>query len=933
MPTPITPQLQQPPAAGGGALRFGRFTLDRAGARLLRDGQVVELAPRPFALLCCLADRPGRLVSKDELLDRVWGHRHVSDSALKVCINALRQALGDDARQPQWLHTVSRRGYRFDLAPLPTSLPATLTQGPDDPAPAGRARHAGAGAGAPAQPAPDAAPACPSAGNLPLPTGALCGRDDDLATLLLTLAQHRLVTLVGPGGVGKTRLALAAARLQAAADGCWLLRLDDLTSADAVGPALARTLGLAEGAGRSPAALAQALAPLALWLLLDNAEHIVEALAPQIALWLQQAPGLSMLVTSQRPLRLQAEVVLPLAPLATPAVHAEAPAVRSSPAVALLVQRVQMLRPDWVPAEADWPELAAVARALDGLPLALELAAARVPLLGAAGVRQRLGARLQMLTGGAADAPLRHRTLRASLDWSVGLLPPDAERALAWLSVFVGGFTAGAAQAVLARALPGADEWTLLDTLQALQDAALLDSTQPSAGRAGTAAAAGPSGLGAAGDAAGCAPEAPPVEPRLRLLDSVRLHGLERLALADEGLPAQAAHRAWALARWRAADRHDLQGGTERWLLPLQPELQNLTAAMERGLDRLQALSTSAGSPAEAALLARELAELVALATGFGLRSGLAAQLKAWRDRLQPWVAAAGSGWPALLRGQWCLGGAMLGGPGTLGTQEALALGEQAVALLDERPERRQLALYVSGVFQLRLGLHDALAATLAQMQAWSGEAAAAPSVRRLRPMLQALWAQARGDLPAYLAFWTGALAEARALGERFEAWRAAWGVGQALVLQGRSDEAVAVMDEALDEVRRAGQLQAQAGFASQAVLVRLSRDASPATLQRLLEVLPVLQGQGTVFAALGDALAWVPLWLGHTDDALRIQAWADARIATENMQRAPVARRVREAFAQATQDARPPDAPPLDEAAVLALVGALARQALLRSG
>ena len=863
-------------------MQFGPFLLDRRGGRLLRDGRPLDIAPKPLAVLCFLADRPGSLVTKDELLDGVWGHRFVSESVLKVTVNALRQVLGEDAREAHWVQTVPRRGYRFNEA----------------------VQVLAGGAAAPlaaAQPLQRSTPPLQRMGNLPLSGGLLIGREVALASLGDHMVTHRLVTLVGPGGVGKTTLALAAAAQAVPAGGVWLVRLDDLDDAQAVSRAVARALGLGEAAADSPEALAQALAPTPLRLLLDNAEHLAEGLAPQVASWLQRAPDLSVLVTSQRPLQVGGEQVWPVPPLDLPDAAADTESQRASPAVTLMVQLVQAQRPSWQPGPADLAELAATARALDGLPLALELAAARVPLLGAAGVRQRLDARLQMLTGGRADAPTRHRTLRASLEWTYGLLPPLPARALTWLAVFVGGFTADAAQAVLAPALPGADEWAILDALQLLQDMALLVAPETAAATSGPRADV----------------------PRLRLLDSVRLFGLERLTQAGDLAAARADHRAWMLGQFLASEEAYLAMGIERWLIPLEPEAQNLAAAMDHGLQALEASPLAGRDPADRCrdALAIDLASLAAASTNFCLRTGLGRLLKQWRDRLDAWTDGQVHAWPAAVLARWYLGGAMLGGQGMLNTRDALALGERAVGLLAEMPKRRQLALYVTGLFQLRLGQHDALAATLATMRRLSPDAASSPYVRRLRPMLEASLAQSRGDQATYLAYWTDALAESRELGDRFEAWRAAWGVGQALFLDGDLDAALAVMNQAYDEISAAGRLHSQSGMASQAVFFRLARDAGPETLVRLREVVPVLQSQGILLSALGDALAWVPLWQGRQAAALQVQAWADACIATEKLVRSHIARRMREQFAQATHDAAPDEAPPLDEAGALRLV------------
>jgi tetratricopeptide (TPR) repeat protein len=262
----------------------------------------------------------------------------------------------------------------------------------------------------------------------------------------------------------------------------------------------------------------------------------------------------------------------------------------------------------------------------------------------------------------------------------------------------------------------------------------------------------------------------------------------------------------------------------------------------------------------------------------------------------------------------------LLGGQGLLPTAEALALGEQALALLDDAPRRRQMALYVTGLFQLRLRREEALARTLERMGEAPAAAVATVYLRRLRPTLEAAVAQRRGDLAAYQAFFAEVVAESRALGDRFETWRATLGLGQARYLQGDLDGAVAVMDQAVDEIRAAGRWHTQIGLASQAVFIRLARDSSAESLALLHEVLPLLQSRGLVFNALGDALAWLPLRQGRLADALRVQAWADACAAADPAVRSHASQRLRDAFAQQTGDAPPPDAPPLDEAGALRL-------------
>ncbi|OYU74114.1 MAG: hypothetical protein CFE32_18820, partial [Alphaproteobacteria bacterium PA3] len=384
------PTAQQPTAA----LAIGPFVLDAAQARLTRNGQPVALTGRPLAVLALLAAHPQQLLSKDAVLDAVWGHQHVSESVLKVAINTLRAALGDDAKSPRFIETVPRRGYRF-LAPV---------------LPAGRVAEVTAAASASATPMPD-------------------------------LSQGNLPPQASPGGVGKTQLALAVARQSPPPDGTWLVRLDDLDNPTLLLAAVAQALRLGEGAGASTDALARALRPLALRLVLDNAEHLVDAVSTLLTTLLPAAPDLQVLVPSQQALRVAHEQVLPLAPLGLPADVADsAPVPASYAAAQLFCQRVAQQRPGYQPTTDEHADIAAICRALDGVPLALELAAARVPLLGVAGVRARLDERFALLTRAPRDAAARHRTLAAALDWTFNLLSPAEQQGLQRLAVFAGSF-------------------------------------------------------------------------------------------------------------------------------------------------------------------------------------------------------------------------------------------------------------------------------------------------------------------------------------------------------------------------------------------------------------------------------------------------------------------------------------------------------------
>ena len=852
-----------PEPANDEALSFGPFLLDRAGGRLVHQGQPVDLAPKPWAVLAYLAARPGRLVGKDELLDAVWGHRHVSDSVLKVTVNALRNALGDDAKAPRWLHTVSRRGYRFSDAVRGPSMAS--------------------GASTTALAAANARPL----GNLPTPGQTLIGRADAVAAVQLAMTTHRLVTLTGPGGVGKTCLALQVAAFEAPVDGVWLLRLEPFASAAAVTAALASTVGLSDGAGRSTEALGRALAPLRLRLVLDNAEHLVEVLAAPLATWLMAAPGLRVLCTSQRALNISGEQRLPLRPLALPDLSAHGASPADSPAVALLLQRVQALEPDWRADAAALSDAAAIAHALDGLPLALELAAARVPLLGMAGVRERLDARLKLLTHGLADAPDRHRTLRAALEWSVGLLPPPAAAVLDWLSVFAASFTLDAAQAVAAQAPHGLDEMALIDAIALLRDMALLVP----------------------------ASEAAPVG-RLRMYDSVRMLAAERLAARAEDRAARAALRRWLTRCFSRAFDRVAALPQEPWLALQEAEGEHLQVAMASGMTELQ-------PHAQVGLLA-ELAELGGVSVVFCIRAGLKHLSAGWlatMRRAAESLAPAASGDTLLALD---IHTTILASPGlVIDPSEGLAAAERAWPLLRGRGQigPAMYVLHHAGHLTMRLRRNGRCTELTAEIRAIEPPAANLYE-RRLAGWLDALQARVVGLVEPYNRFCAEMLQQSRARGDGPEAWIAAMGLGQALYLQGQGDAAVAVLDEAVDEVRSRGRLRVQVPLVAQAAVLRLTRDAGPDTVGRLREAVQVLKSEGMVWW-LADALAWVPLWDGRNDDSRRVQAWADGLLAARGEPRGPVFARLRAEWAARIGDDTPPDMPPLDEDGALRLARA----------
>lgn len=464
-----------PAAPDPPALRFERFELQPGERRLLVDGQPAAVGSRAFDLLLVLATQPQHLVSKNELLDRVWPGLVVEESNLHVQISGLRKLLGGEL-----IATIPGRGYRLNVQPL-----------------AGTAKVAAAAAagGAPAS-------GTPAAGAAAAGTAAagarLIGRGEDLAQLGAALAEPGCVTLVGAAGVGKTRLAQAlAARWSGPLH--WV-DLAALADAAQVPGALARALQLPLPEGDATAVLARALRQEGLLLVLDNAEHLIAAVADAVDRLLQAAPGSRWLVTSQLPLAIAPERVHRLEPLALPGTLDDEQALADG-ALALLVDRIVAVQRQFRVDAQSLPLLRALCTRLDGLPLALEMAATRVPTLGLAGVCDALGERFSLLTAGHRTAARRHRTLHAALDWSHGLLAPAEQRLFRSLGVFAGGFTIELALA--AAGTEGGDRWATIDRLATLVDRSLV--------------AAGPQAL-----------------PRYHLLDTLRAYALEQLAAAGE---------------------------------------------------------------------------------------------------------------------------------------------------------------------------------------------------------------------------------------------------------------------------------------------------------------------------------------------------------------------------------------------------------------
>jgi predicted ATPase/DNA-binding winged helix-turn-helix (wHTH) protein len=428
-------------------VRFGTLRLQPAHRRLLRDGQPVPLGARAFDVLTALATERHRIVTKAELLDRVWPDVVVEENNLAVQVSTLRKLVGPDV-----IATIPGRGYRFVAEVEGAGTDAQQTPAPSGPG----AVKTGDGALTP-----DPTP--------------LIGREADLALLAKLSAQGGgLVSIVGAGGIGKTRLARAHAQAERERwpDGVRWVDLAPLPPGGDVVAAIGRLLDAAPGPPPDVDRIARLLATKRLLLVLDNVEHVAPAAAAVARAVLAAAPGVQLLVTGQVALGLPGERVHRIQPLEVPA--AGASGCLDYPAVRLFVERARAddLRFDATKRGAA-EDIVAICSALDGLPLAIELAASRARLLGLAGLRERLNQRLRVLAPlRAADTPARQQTLRAALDWSHGLLAEREQRLLRRLAPFAGGFTLELAQDAASDA--EFDRWDVLDALGVLVDRSIV---------------------------------------------------------------------------------------------------------------------------------------------------------------------------------------------------------------------------------------------------------------------------------------------------------------------------------------------------------------------------------------------------------------------------------------------------------------------------
>jgi predicted ATPase/DNA-binding winged helix-turn-helix (wHTH) protein len=439
-----TPAFPAPRDLPDAAISFGPFRLLTETRALLEGERPVALGSRALEVLIALASRPGELVTKEELVADVWPDVSVDDSNLRAQVAALRKALRDGRDGARYVATVPGRGYRF------------VSQ---------VSRAARSSARPPAQ-----HPRLPARLTRPV------GRDEIVGAIGARLQRRRFLTVVGPGGIGKTTVALAAADALSDAfpDGVCLVDLAPLADAGNVPSALVSALALMAVSGDPTAAAVGFLRDRSMLIVLDSCEHVLEAAALLAERVLRGAAGVHVLATSREPLRAEGESVQRLAPLEAPPASATPDAAEALryPAVELFAERAAEGLDGFELSDADAPLVGEICRRLDGIALAIELAARRVAAFGVAGVAAQLDQSFRMLTGGRRTALPRHQTLGAALDWSYQFLN-DAERSvLRRLAVFAGGFGLEAACAVASD--DGIAESGVVDALASLVNKSLV---------------------------------------------------------------------------------------------------------------------------------------------------------------------------------------------------------------------------------------------------------------------------------------------------------------------------------------------------------------------------------------------------------------------------------------------------------------------------
>ena len=507
------------------AVHFGPYRIHPCQRLVLEAGRPLRLGRRAVDILLVLLEQAGNVVSKQELIARVWPKSVVEDGNLRVHMAALRKALGDGQAGQRYIVTVAQRGYSF-VAPLsiePMTLP---TDGPP---------HS-------------------QGHNLPLRRTRMIGRQALIDALVQQLPQQRFITLTGAGGIGKTTVALRVAELLIGhyADGIRLLDLAPLSAPSMILHNLAALLDLTLAEHEPLLALARSLHERQLLLVIDNCEHLLDDIALICETLLRHAPHLHILTTSREALRAEGEYVQRLEPLACPPATGNRAQAMGYPALQLLIERAMSHQDNFELSEAELPLAIDICQRLDGIPLAIELVAAQIERFGLPRLLVQMEDNFRLLTRGRRSALPRQQTLRATLDWSFDLLTQCEQICLRRLAVFRDGFSLASAAAVIAGGPIAPAE--VLGSITQLVAKSLLN-VEP-------------------GDD----------EVVYRLLDITRTYALEKLSQADELDTTREHHAARCLVLMEQAREDWERTATQAWIDRYAPLREDIRAALDWGL-------------------------------------------------------------------------------------------------------------------------------------------------------------------------------------------------------------------------------------------------------------------------------------------------------------------------------------------------------------
>ncbi len=705
------------------AYSFGRFQVNPASRQLLVEGRPAALGTRAFDVLLILIERRERLVTKDELLELAWPGLVVEENNLQVQISALRKIMGD-----RIIRTVQGHGYQFAVDVTPTPL------GQEQVA----ARKS----------------------NLPRPLTRFIGHETDLDEYQNLVATNRLVTLTGVGGCGKTRLVIElASRVRPMfAQGASFVDLAPIADAERVPLIVAKAVGLSERRGQPIVeTLCENLAEQQLLLVLDSCEHLLSACAALAHALLGRASWLKVLATSREALGVPGEYTLRVRSLTFPPPDWSdaSDRLQAFEAVQLFTDRARLIRQDFTLEASNAPAVADICRRLDGIPLAIELAAARTRTLSVNELQQKLDDRFRLLVGGSRMAPPRQQTLLATIKWSFDLLSETERALLLRVAVFAGGWTLEAAERVCSG--DGIDAADMLDLLTSLCDKCLALAEE----RNGTS--------------------------RYRMLETVRQYARDRLLECGDDPLWRERHLAYFLELAQQAEPQLFGSEQQVWLERLESEHENLRAAVTWATDA-----------------AGDITNGLRLAAALGRFWRIRGYHREGRAVLSAVLAVAPKTQVGGIRAKVLLGA------GTLamyqGDEAAAELFEESLALSRELGDRLGIANALHGLGYIAVEQGDFARARLLQEEvvAIMREIDNQPDLGRALVNLGNTIFMS-GDRPTGRAYIEEALATVQKQGNRYDEGCALANLGEALRDEGDLSRGLARLREALSIFRELG--------------------------------------------------------------------------------------------------------------------------------